>query len=65
MSRLMKSMLLWMTVFPLTVISLLLLIDNISGEPIKPVSYLPNFLGFALGGLFIGFILYHVKKFKQ
>ncbi|MFC0561468.1 hypothetical protein [Halalkalibacter alkalisediminis] len=64
MPKLIKTMLFWIIVFPVIVTTLLILTDYFSGEPIEMVSYLPNLLGFATGGIFIGFIMYQVKNLK-
>ncbi|KHF38908.1 hypothetical protein [Halalkalibacter okhensis] len=59
-----KTMFFWVIIFPVLVTSLLITMDYLSGDPIKPFSYIPNLLGFATGGIFIGLIMYQVKKLK-
>ncbi|SER80275.1 hypothetical protein [Salipaludibacillus aurantiacus] len=61
---LIKTMLFWFIVFPLAVTALLIIFDYFLGQPIEAVSYLPNLLGLATGGLIIGFVMYQVKKLK-
>lgn len=65
MPKWIKTMLFWILIFPVLVTTLLVITDYYSGKPIEMASYLPNLLGSATGGIFIGFIMYQVKKLNS
>ncbi len=65
MPKWMKTMLMWIFIFPIVVTAFLIITDYFSGEPIELSSYLPNLLGFATGGIFVGFVMYHIQKLKK
>ncbi|UTR06945.1 hypothetical protein MM326_02630 [Alkalihalobacillus sp. LMS6] len=52
-------------IFPLVVTSLLTLYRFIAGREVGLEQFLSNFLGYAVGGLFVGFIWYNIKKLDQ
>lgn len=58
-------MLFWLLLFPLVTTILLIGIDSLRGESIKLTAYLPHLAGSAVGGIFIGFIMYQVQKLKD
>ncbi|MFS0785268.1 hypothetical protein ABC345_02670 [Shouchella sp. 1P09AA] len=52
-------------IFPLVVTLLLTLYRFIAGREVGMEQILSNFLGYAVGGLFVGFIWYNIKKLDQ
>ncbi|WP_017726199.1 hypothetical protein [Halalkalibacterium ligniniphilum] len=60
-----KTMLFWVIVLPVMVTAMLIGVDHLRGEHIELISYVPNLLGFATGGIFVGFVMHQVKKLRE
>ncbi|OIJ17963.1 hypothetical protein BKP45_20630 [Anaerobacillus alkalidiazotrophicus] len=65
MSKFLKTMLFWVLIFPILATAISILISYFRGAPIEASSYLSNLLGFAVGGIVIGFVMYNVQKLKE
>ncbi|UTR10350.1 hypothetical protein MM300_21170 [Evansella sp. LMS18] len=65
MSKFAKTMLSWIILFPILTTSILIVIDYFRGTPIEITSYLPNLLGFATGGILVGFVAYNAQKLQE
>ncbi|MBB5171875.1 hypothetical protein [Texcoconibacillus texcoconensis] len=59
-----KIMLSWAIIFPILPTVVLIVIDYFKGVPIELTYYLPSFLGFAVGGILVGFVMYQVQKLR-
>ncbi|GAA0497744.1 hypothetical protein GCM10008986_25940 [Salinibacillus aidingensis] len=62
MSEFVKTMLVWIIIFPILTTTLSIVIDYFRGLSIEVISYLPNLLGFAIGGVLIGFLRYYLQQ---
>ncbi|NIK13452.1 hypothetical protein FHR85_002917 [Alkalibacillus almallahensis] len=65
MSKLVKTMLSWIILFPILTTSLLIVIDYFMGIPIELTSYSPYLLGFAVGGMFSGLLMYYIQGLNE
>ncbi|OIJ20760.1 hypothetical protein BKP45_08145 [Anaerobacillus alkalidiazotrophicus] len=65
MNKFVKTALTWIIIFPILTTTLLIITDYFKDESIEITSYLPNILGFAVGGLFVGFVMYQLQKLQD
>lgn len=62
MSEFVKTMLVWVIIFPILTTTLSILFDYFRGLSIEVISYFPLLSGFATGGILIGFLRYYLQQ---
>lgn len=55
----------WVLIYPLATVLLIMFIDRLRGQQEEVLHYLPNYAGFAVGGVVIGFVMHQVNKTRE
>lgn len=62
MPKLLKLMIFWVIIFPVTITGAAVLAELLFGEKFKFVHYVPIFLGWAITGMLVGLVIYKIQK---